>query len=200
MSHLVSSICITILLLSTPTVGLAQAPAPSPRAGTAAYDAAWRRSLPDPATIPMPKLEFAEIAADVDNYEKYYYFNRTSTSFAEALGDLRDCDELSRGLRTGAGINQAAYAQYGIASAAIASALVAAIFGSSAKRQMRRVNIRRCMHYKGYARYGLTKDLWISFNFEEGFSGLDEPKRQGFLFQQAKVASGAKPSAKELGI
>ena len=60
--------------------------------------------------------------------------------------------------------------------------------------------MRRCMGYKGYERYGLNKDLWQEFNFEEGFSGEEESKRQAMLAQQAKVASGPKPEAKELGL
>jgi hypothetical protein len=200
MGRLLTALCIVALTVTNTSAGLAQTSAPTPRAGTAAYDAAWRRSLPEPATIQMPRLEFSQTAADEQDYDKYYYFNRVSTSFADALADLRDCDELSHGLRSSNGVSPALAAQYGLASAAIANVLVVAIFGSSAKRQMRRENMRRCMHYKGYARYGLRKDLWNEFNFEEGFSGLDEPKRQAYLFQQAKVASGPTPAAKELGI
>jgi len=60
--------------------------------------------------------------------------------------------------------------------------------------------MRRCMGYKGYARYGLQKDLWQEFHFEEGFSSEEESKRQAMLAQQAKVASGTKPATGELGI
>lgn len=167
---------------------------------SAELDDAWRKSLPDPATIQMPKLEFDPTAEDEKDYDKYYYFHRPSTGFAEALADLRDCDGLSRGLRSSAGSNMALYTQGGLVGGLVGNLLAAAIFGSSEKRRVRRINMRRCMNYKGYARYGLRKTLWDPFNFEEGFSGLDEPKRQGFLFQQAKVASGTAPSAKELGL
>jgi hypothetical protein len=64
---------------------------------------------------------------------------------------------------------------------------------------MRRINMRKCMHYKGYSRYGLAKENWSPFNFEEGFDGLKEAERQTLLARQAKVASGPAPAGKELG-
>ena len=78
--------------------------------------------------------------------------------------------------------------------------MIAAIFGSAEKRRLRRVNMRRCMGYRGYDRFGLEKDLWQEFNFEEGFSAEGEDKRQAMLAQQAKVASGPRPAGKELGL
>jgi hypothetical protein len=77
--------------------------------------------------------------------------------------------------------------------------MVAAIFGSAEVRATRRINMRRCMNFKGYHRYGLPKDIWTKFNFEEGFSELAENKRQVFLKQQAKIASGEKPKTGVLG-
>lgn len=62
------------------------------------------------------------------------------------------------------------------------------------------MNMRRCMGYKGYARFGLQKDLWQKFNFEEGLSKKSGETRQIMLAQQAKVASGERPTAKELGL
>ncbi|MEI9850449.1 MAG: hypothetical protein WDN24_05830 [Sphingomonas sp.] len=46
------------------------------------------------------------------------------------------------------------------------------------------------MSFKGYQRYGLPKDVWQEFNFEEGFSDLEEKRRQAFLKQQAKGRLG----------
>ena len=88
-------------------------------------------------------------------------------------------------------------AQYGaLAGAAggvIASVLVDAIFGSGARREQRRTNMRNCMYYKEYDRYGLEKGLWTEFNFEEGLSKENEQDRAAALLMQAKVASGPKP-------
>ncbi len=160
--------------------------------------------VPDPANVKMPKLAFTATPQDVDDFDKYYYFNRADTSFEAALADLRDCDGFARGLSSGYKYQEApypyTYTAAGVAGGLIANVMIAAIFGSSEKRRLRRVNMRRCMGYKGYERYGLNKDLWQEFNFEEGFSGEEEAKRQAMLAQQAKVASGPKPEAKELGL
>lgn len=161
-------------------------------------------AIPDEASVPMPDLDFKTTPLIEADFDKYYVFNRSETSFAEALTDIRECDNLARGLDSGYRYQQASYPyQYTMAGAvggAIGNALVAAIFGSAEKRRLRRVNMRRCMHYKGYSRYGLAKEKWEPFNFEEGLDGVKEGERQKLLAQQAKVASGAAPAGKDLGL
>jgi hypothetical protein len=77
--------------------------------------------------------------------------------------------------------------------------MVAMIFGSAEIRKARRTNMRRCMNYKGYDRYGANKDVWQRFNFEEGLKSVHEDDRQRMLAQQAKVASMVNPVGKVLG-
>lgn len=169
----------------------------------ATVDMAAATSQVDPATIAMPELAFIPDPKFAKDFDKYYYFHRDDADFAAALADLRACDNLARGLARPLGNLETPYPYNmttgGLIGGAIGNAMVAAIFGSAQVRAMRRVNMRRCMFYKGYDRYGLPKDLWQEFNFEEGFSDLSESKRQGFLMQQAKVASGPKPSTEVLG-
>lgn len=157
----------------------------------------------DPATISMPALSFAPDPSFEKDFDKYYYFNHEATDFKTALADLRDCDNLSRGLASPFGYMETPYpynlTPAGLIGGAIGNAMVAAIFGSAQVRAIRRINMRRCMFYKGYQRYGLPKDVWQAFNFEEGFGAIGETKRQIFLMQQAKVASGPKPSTPVLG-
>lgn len=158
--------------------------------------------VPDPAKVPYPDLAYESTPETADTYDKYFYFHRDDVSFEDALADIRDCDSLARGLNSGMGY-QDVYSPYGglagVAGGAIGNALASAIFGSAEKRRIRRVNLRRCMNFKGYQRYGLEKDLWQEFNFEEGFSGEDEYVRQSAIIQQALVASGPKPVTEELG-
>lgn len=161
-------------------------------------------AVPDPASVKMPELAFASTPEIEGDFDKYYYFHRDGTSFTEALADLRDCDGFASGLTSGYTYQAVPYPYtYTVAGAAggvIGNAMVAAIFGSAEKRRIRRFNMRRCMNFKGYDRYGIEKGLWQEFNFEEGFSGEDEEVRQAKLAQQALVASGAKPAAKALGL
>lgn len=185
--------CCTMLATMASAQGAAETPSVDPMT-----------VVPDPATVAMPKLDFAPTALDEADYDKYYYFQRERTSFEEALADLRDCDGIASGLTSGYQYQQApypyTYTMAGAVGGAIGNAMVAAIFGSAEKRRIRRVNMRRCMGFKGYSRFGLRKDLWQEFNFEEGFSGEEETKRQAMIAQQAKVASGPRPAGKELGL
>jgi hypothetical protein len=160
--------------------------------------------VPDLASVKMPELAFTASPETEADFDKYYYFHREGTSFSEALADLRDCDGFASGLSSGYTYQAApypyTYTMAGAAGGVIGNAMVAAIFGSAEKRRIRRFNMRRCMNFKGYDRYGIEKGLWQEFNFEEGFSGEEEEVRQAKLAQQALVASGAKPSAKALGL
>ncbi|MEL7188544.1 MAG: hypothetical protein AAGK17_03245 [Pseudomonadota bacterium] len=167
-------------------------------------DEDWRDWLPDPATLKMPELEFEASENDIKNYKKYYYFNRADTTFEEALIDVRECDELARGLAVGnyypdAGTT-AIYGVGGLVGGLIGGAISQAIYGSAEARAKRRVNMRRCMHFKGYARHGLAKDLWQEFNFEEGNSDVAEEDRQKMLAVQALVASSDGITAENIGL
>lgn len=159
---------------------------------------------PDPASVTMPDLQFSETPQDIADYDKYYYFHRAETSFEAALADLRECDGFASGLNSSVTYQAVPYPYAGTMGGAIGgvvgNALAEAIYGSAEKRRVRRVNMRRCMGYKGYARFGLQKDLWQKFNFEEGLSKKPGETRQIMLAQQAKVASGERPTAKELGL
>lgn len=164
--------------------------------------------IPNPTTVKMPVLEFAPTPVIETDFDKYFYFHRAETSFVEAYGDIRECDALSSGANIYMGDNSAAMgaamAQYGVLAGgvggAIGSAIADAIFGSAARRQQRRINLRNCMGFKGYQRFGLSGDLWKEFNFEEGHGRKREGVRDEALEQQALVASGPTPNAKELGL
>lgn len=162
-------------------------------------------AVPDPAKVAMPDLAFTETPEVAAGYPKYYYFHRVDVGFEEALADIRECDGFARGLAMSSNYNTPVYSPYGgvlgnAVGGAIAGALAVAIFGSAELRKARRVNMRRCMHYKGYQRFGLEKERWQTFNFEEGLSSVKETDRQRMLAQQAKVAASALPVQKDLGL
>ncbi len=154
----------------------------------------------------MPKLAFTETPEIANDYDKYFYFHRANTTFADAYADIRECDALASGssIYRGSTLTPAETAQYGVLAgaigSAIGSAMVDAIFGSAARREQRRLNLRNCMHFKDYKRYGLARDLWTEFNFEEGMGRKKEDRRNDALALQALVASGPAPATKELGL
>jgi hypothetical protein len=161
-------------------------------------------AVPDPASVVMPDLAFKPSPEIEATYDKYFYFHRADTRFEEALADIRECDAFARGLVSSVTYTQVPYPYAGTLGGAIGgaigNALAYAIFGSAEKRKLRRANMRRCMHYKGYQRFGLEKEAWQAFNFEEGLSSVKEADRQRMLAQQAKVASAPGIEQKDLGL
>jgi hypothetical protein len=152
------------------------------------------------AALQLPDLAFKPTPEDDKNYDKYYYFHRPDTDFATAYADISECDGYARGL---ASTYRGADVPYpyagtiaGAAGGAIANAMMAAIFIPGEIRRMRRVNMRQCMGFKGYDRYGLSKEKWEPFNFEEGTGAEEEASRLRALKLQALVASTAKPTGK----
>lgn len=163
----------------------------------------------DPAASPvaLPDISYTPSAAgapEANDFDKYYAFHRADTDFATAYADIVECDGYARGLQTGMDYQQVPYpyagTMAGAVGGAIGSAMAMAIFGSAEKRRMRRVNMRTCMNFKGYQRYGLPKPVWERFNFEEGLSGVTPVKRQVYLKQQAMVASSGTLQGKDLGL
>lgn len=160
-------------------------------------------SIPDQAKVELPDLGGPTNAADEEDFDKYFYFHRANTAFEQALADVRECDGYARGLASPYGYQDVGYPYAGTMAGAVGGAIgnlmVAMIFGSAELRKARRSNMRRCMNYKGYDRFGLNKDVWQQFNFEEGLSHVAEDKRQTMLAQQAKAASVIQPAGRILG-
>ncbi len=157
------------------------------------------------AAVAVPDTAFEATPADIETYDKYFYFHRDGTDFDTAYNDISECDAVSSGINFYAGGDSymsSYYAtQYGMAGAvggAIGSAMADAIFGSAERRRIRRINMRNCMGFKGYDRYGMEKERWQAFHFEEGFGRVQDEKRTGYLMKQARVASGPKPKAEVL--
>lgn len=149
------------------------------------------------AAIAMPDLAFEQTPENAALFDKYFYFQRDGVSFDQAYADVTECDALTSGLSYYGGggsyyVPGASPLAAGLGGA-IGSAVADAIFGSAARRQQRRTNLRTCMYFKGYDRYGLAKSLWEPFNFEEGLSREDADSRAAALLQQARVAAGPKP-------
>lgn len=158
------------------------------------------------AAVAMPSLAFDAAGVDPADFEKYFIFHRSGTSFAEAYSDITECDALASGISIYRGVDAGQMAsqmmQYGVLAGAIggaiANVMVDAIFGSAERRKARRVNLRNCMYYKGYDRYGLAKEPWQEFNFEEGLSKAEPKVRAEKLLMQARVASGPVPQLEKL--
>jgi hypothetical protein len=155
--------------------------------------------------VAMPELAYTPDPTIAADFDKYFFFHRPDTSFDQAYADITECDSLASGINFYMGGNDAimqnAIMQYGAAGAiggAIGGLMADAIFGSAERRRIKRINLRNCMFYKGYDRYGLKKDLWQEFHFEEGLSRENAKDREAALLKQARVASGPKPQLEVL--
>lgn len=204
--------CATVGLVLSGVTARAQGAAMSPAAdapGTMLTDSvspfgATAMTADERGKITDPELSYVATPEDEKNFEKYYHFYRPGTDFGTAFADVSECDGYARGLRSSLG-SQTVYTPYagtmaGALGGALGSAMAQAIFGSAEKRRLRRVNMRTCMNYKGYGRYGLSKDVWKGFNFEEGMGSVDDADRRRMLAQQAIAASARQPATKELGL
>lgn len=153
-------------------------------------------SAVDPAAVAAPALAFHPDEEAANSFDKYFFFHREETDFATAYADILECDGYARGFGYHAGGAVPAYyagTLGGALGGAIGSALADAIHGSAERRRMRRANMSTCMGFKEYKAYGLPKELWVQFNFEEGLNRVDEGRRLRLLQAQAKAASGPKP-------
>jgi len=188
---------IAALLLCLPATTAAQAiKAPVPMRAFSAEEI---------GAVEVPDTAFEATPGDVETYDKYFYFHRDGTDFDTAYNDISECDAVASGLNFYAGGDSymanyyaSQYGLAGVAGGAIAYALVDAIAGSAERRRIRRINMRNCMGFKGYDRYGMEKERWQAFHFEEGFGRVNDSKRDDYLMKQARVASGPKPKGEVL--
>ena len=152
----------------------------------------------DPATIAMPELAFTPTPEIERNYAKYFYFHRDNTDFETALADLRECDQMARKMSNASAQINVPYPYAGTMAGAggglLAAIIIDATKGAADRRSMRRLSMGNCMTFKDYKTYGLSKDLWTKFNWEEGNSEPEDAERIEKLRLQAKVASGPRPA------
>lgn len=179
------------LLLPLSVAAQAQTIMPEPSIRTFTEAEIEAVEMPDLAYEPDPEIE-----AD---FEKYFFFHREDTSFDQAFADIAECDALAHGITKYGSDWPPTASQRNRDLGPVLGSMTAltnpfdAIFGSEQRRWIRRYNIRTCMFYKGYDRYGLEKTLWQAFHFEEGFSRENARDRYAALLKQARVASGPKP-------
>jgi hypothetical protein len=149
--------------------------------------------------VAMPVLAYQPDPGIEADFEKYFFFHREETSFDQAFADITECDALAHGITKYGSDWPPTVSQRTMDLGHVLGSMTAltnpfdAIFGSGERRWIRRYNIRTCMFYKGYDRYGLEKTLWQAFHFEEGLGRKNEQVRLAALLKQARVASGPKP-------
>lgn len=198
-----------LLALSGVSSANAQTASAEPQAQSVPVAASDKSSpglkAPSAEGLALPKLDYTPSPKLTPDFDKYFYFHRPSTTFAEAYADIRECHGLAGGkvaYRQGNSAFADTYTtsylipQYGMAGAlggALGGALVGLLIGGGNHDKIHRINIRNCMGFKGYQRYGLPKDLWEEFNLSPGKSRKNAEGSERAFRLQALVASGAQP-------
>ncbi len=148
-----------------------------------------------PLAAQEPQAATAKSGAKAEpekDLEKTVFF-RAGTDFDTALADVQECDGYARGIsyHIGGGAVPYPYAGTvaGAVGGAIGSALADAIFGAAERRKLRRINMRTCMHFKEYTRYGLTEEAWKAYDLGEEKGDASDSERQLLLRLHAKIAS-----------
>lgn len=146
---------------------------------------------PDPASLTVPDVTFTPTKSDLRRFDEYYYFNKPGIDYARAFADLDQC----RGYAQAAKFVSFTPMMVPLGADAIRTpefkpgmqpGLLVAFLIADAESDYGRVMARRCMHFKGYARYGLTRALSKQMD-----QGSDAEK----LGRQALLASGPQPQA-----
>jgi hypothetical protein len=146
---------------------------------------------PDPAGLAMPELAFVPSKSDLRNFDEYFYFHKPGVSYERAFADLDQC--WGYGLATkllgdtpsvvplGGDAIKAPMFKQGVNPGFVVGAILA---GAESDKGL--ISYRRCMTYKGYARYGLSRAI-----FGQIRKGSDADK----LGRLALIASGPQPQA-----
>jgi hypothetical protein len=172
-------------------------------AGTPAVADGTLRPLdrPEPATVAVPDLTFTPKSSDVRSYDDYFYFYKPGVTYEAAFADIDTCrmygesarlvatppkfvplgaDAVRRpnAMANGVGL------QYGVIGLLIAGLIIEA-----AEEDATSATSRRCLHYKGYVRYGTRWDIAKKIS-----AGTDVER----VARMARIASGAVPQTEAL--
>jgi hypothetical protein len=156
---------------------------------------------PDPATVAVPDLAFTPKPGDVRNYDDYFYFYKPGVTYETAFADIDTCRMYGESARLStlppkfvplgadavrrpnAFANGAGF-QYGLVGVLIVGLIVEA-----AEEDATSSTSRRCLHYKGYVRYGTRWDIAKKIS-----AGSDVER----VARMARIASGSVPQTEAL--
>jgi hypothetical protein len=152
--------------------------------------------LPDPATISVPDVNASSGSRESTDPDVYFYFHKAGVSFAAALADYQACNRLNANVELFApppkfvpigtdtipdtgDVSAAVWGQFGLVGL-----IITGISHDEDVRSWQRINLRRCMSYKGYQRYVTSKKVWTAIN--SGPAG-------DVVTRLALIASGPRP-------
>lgn len=168
------------------------------RMGAAAAQDAGPIVMPDPATITVPDLAFKPTRGDIRNYDSYFYFNKPGVGYEKAFADIMECRSYSQvfsfmpptpdfvplGSEPYAADMSDKYANAALGFGLIGVGVLGFAMDILSDYD-KNSNMRRCMGYKGYKRYGTAYAVWRQID-----KGKDEAPK---IARLALIASGPSP-------
>ncbi len=108
---------------------------------------------------------------DEGEFWRYFFFWRGGISLEEARADLRECADYARDPVLWARIPERMPIEGGVQGPngtegqfGLTGAVIFSLVEGGLVRRIALANMRRCMGFKGYRRYGLSADLWRPLN------------------------------------
>jgi len=154
------------------------------------------------ASAPPPAISYETDAQDIKRFSRYFISHKTGVSLDKARADIDECLRYAMGANEMGiqmftpipdfvpleeaksyqdGAPKAHSGQYGLVGDVMAALIVPGV-----NRAIAQSNVRRCMGYKNYDRYGISKEAWKSLN------EVDHGQRVNWL---AEIASKNAPEA-----
>lgn len=151
--------------------------------------------------MPPPDLSFEITEKDSEEFHKYFYFHKEGVSYETAFEEISECNIYQKGpigsegdfivimpTFVSLGENQT-YVPWVPNEAGLVGVIMSDIFSGPLVLKNRGQRMRKCMEYKGYDRYGLSKDLWKTVN---------KISPDEYVKVHAKIASGPKPTNEKI--
>jgi len=156
---------------------------------------------PDAATVAVPDMAFTPGKADIRRFDDYFYFHKDGVSYDRAFADLDQCRMYGQMVQLIPQIP--AYVPLGgdavkppgpsgsnaFMMSGFVGVFLAEIIIANAMESRAIATERKCLAYKGYLRYGTSRNI-----FKQIDGGTDTEK----LARKALIASGPAPQTEAI--
>ncbi len=148
-------------------------------------------------------LVFEASPEHTEEFHKYHFFHKEGVSYDQALLDIGECNTFRKGPIGKEGETFHIVPQfvslsetrsykpyvYNPNSGGVVGAVIGEIVGAPIVLKAKAQRMRKCMQYKGYDRYGLSKKLWKK---------IMKVEDADLVKINARIASGPKPKTERL--
>jgi len=160
------------------------------------------------SSVDSTKLTAADLVFEADEkhtkeFHKYFFFHKDGVSYDQALNDFGECDVYQRGPIGSTEVtftilprfvslseNQSYKPYvYNPNDGGVVGAIVGDIVNAPILQKNEAQRLRKCMEYKSYDRYGISKERWKL---------IHKAKPPNYVKISASIASGPKPTTEKI--